>query len=517
MDDVPPPEAFEPQPDEASAGRNTLRRRVTIAVTLIVVAALVVLAAVEGGGFIIRGDGVDTSARDAVRLAVVDSAGALTVVDRQGGAVVPYSVPGVTFVFPAWSPDGSHIAAIGQGAKGTGIYVFAVRAPVDAGQESADPGQEPVVAYQSADRPPFYLYWTPDGRQVTFLTTEPDGLALRLAPADGSATAVVVRSGAPMYWDFVDEARLLVHSGTSGADGFFGEVGVDGAPFKGTGRAAGIFRAPAVSSDDRFRAYLGAGDGAIGEVVRESRDGSGTTRIRVFGPAAVGFSPTSDALAFVAPDQLTSGAIPLPVGPLRILDPGAAEPRTLLAGSVVAFFWSPTGDVIAVLRLDDTQENIVEAGWRHRETAVPASRGVVARDALGRADMARDNPAVEATAREGIARETLSRDAAAREAVSRDAAAREAVAGLALRLSFVEVATGAIRSERTVQVSDLFVNQVLPFFDQYALSHRFWSADGAAIVLPVVGDGAVTQLLAIPVDGADATVVATAEMGFWSP
>jgi len=154
-----------------------------------------------------------------------------------------------------------------------------------------------------------------------------------------------------------------------------------------------------------------------------------------------------------------------------VLDPGAAEPRTLLGGRVVAFFWSPTGEEIAVLRLDNADDNVTEAG----------------------------------------------RDGGAREVLARDASVREAAVGLALRLSFVEVVDGTLRSERVVRVSDLFVNQVLPFFDQYALSHRFWSPDGAALALPIVGDGEVTQLVAIAADGTEARVLATAEMGFWSP
>ena len=470
MDEIPPPEAFEPEPARVT-GADRFRRRVQVAVALIVVAALIVLAAVEGGGFIIRGDSVETPTPAAARLAVVDVAGTLKTVDGRDGGVASYAVPSTTFQFPAWSPDGSRIAAIGRGPRGTGIFVFATREADGGGGAPIDP----IVVYESADRAPFYLYWTPDGQLVTFLTTEPDGLALRIAPADGSTVASVVRSGAPMYWDFVDAARLLVHSGTSGPDGFFGEVGVNGAPFEGTSRSAGVFRAPAVSGNDRFRAYLGAGDGAVGEVVRESRDGSATTRIRVFGPAAVAFSPTGDTLAFVAPDQLT-GALPLPVGPLRVLDPGAAEPRTLLGARVVAFFWSPTGEEIAVLRLDNTDDNVTEAG------------------------------------RGGGAREV-----AAREVAARDASVREAAAGLALRLSFVEVSDGSLRSERVVRVSDLFVNQVLPFFDQYALSHHFWSPDGATLALPIVDDGDVTQLVAIPADGTEARVLVTAEIGFWSP
>jgi hypothetical protein len=86
-----------------------------------------------------------------------------------------------------------------------------------------------------------------------------------------------------------------------------------------------------------------------------------------------------------------------------------------------------------------------------------------------------------------------------------------------LRLSVVAASDGAIRSGRLVRVSDLFVNQVVPFFDQYALSHRFWSPDGASLVLPIVGAGDITQLHVIPADGSESRVVATAEMGFWSP
>ena len=460
MDEIPPHEAFEPQPEEPGNGGRA-RRRFQVAMTLIVVASIVVLAAIEGGGFIPRRDAVDTPRPPAALLAVVDSAGALTTIDDQGLSVIPYAVPGVTFQFPAWSPDGSHIAVVGASSEGGGIYVFPARG-------TADPPSDPVVIYQSADRRPFYVYWTPNGKQVTFLTTEPDGLALRIAPADASAAATSVRAGAPMYWDFVDSGRLLVHSGTSGPDGFLAEVELSGAPIAETDRSPGIFRAPAISSTGEYRAYVAADD-AFGQVVLETRGGDGTSRVTVFGPAAFSFSPDIGDLAFVAPDHPPSGDVPLPIGPLRLVAPGNSNPSTLFPGSVVAFFWSPTGKQIAVLRLENL-DNVTQAN---------RGDGV----ALARTNIAAPDIAV----------------------------------GLPLRLAFVDVASGSISSERVVRLSDLFINQVLPFFDQYVLSHRFWSPDGAAIALPIVNQDGLTQIFAIPADGSEARAVATGEMAFWRP
>ncbi len=90
MDEIPPVEAFDPQPDEPR-GASRARRGFRIALTMILVAALVVLAALEGGGYIIRGDrGVDpTPPPAAPRIVVVDSAGVLTSIDRRGAQRLP--------------------------------------------------------------------------------------------------------------------------------------------------------------------------------------------------------------------------------------------------------------------------------------------------------------------------------------------------------------------------------------------------------------------------------------------
>src|SRR6188472_2178376 len=174
---------------------SRVRRALTVAILLTLVVAMSVLAFTSGRGVVIAPPQEPSSTAltvttDASRLAVIDSEGGLSTTDAVGGSVVHYGDADVDFSFPAWSPDGSRIAVIGERPDDTGIYVFA---PPDPGSTPADP----LVVYRSPDHPPFYLYWSPDGQALTFLTREPAGLALRIVPADASRPAVAIRDGEP--------------------------------------------------------------------------------------------------------------------------------------------------------------------------------------------------------------------------------------------------------------------------------------------------------------------------------
>ena len=219
----------EPAPEPATERVRGEGARLKAAVALAAAASVVLIGLVTAGLFGARDDGLPTASPSDARasrsptppsspgrIAVVDDAGALSTMDADGGSRVSYPMPGVVFGFPAWSPDGSRIAVTGKGADDTAIYVFTV---------ATDDG--PTVIYRSADRPPFYLYWTPDGRAVTFLATESASISLRIAPADGSAqldgsgTGSILRRGAPLYFDWLDAGRLLLHVGL-GSGAFVG-------------------------------------------------------------------------------------------------------------------------------------------------------------------------------------------------------------------------------------------------------------------------------------------------------
>ncbi len=445
------------------------RRAVNVAILLLLIVSMVFLAYVSGRGVIAPPEApgptprpsVDEASANDPRLALIDAAGRLVTTDPAGGDIVPYGDASVVYSFPAWSPDGSHIAALGRDRDRAAIHVFEVRG----GSESA---AEPAILYASADEPPFYLYWSPDSLEVAFLTSSADGLALRIAAADAMAPATVVREGSPLYWAWTtDDARLLVHSG-SGADEFFGAVNADGVSIETSPIDSTGFRTPAVTTDGRFRAYVAPGAGTPARIMIEEVAGPVRQALEIFGTAAIDFGPATSELAFIAPSARTSDAT-VPIGPLRSLDALTGDVRTLLAGPTVAFFWAPDGRTIAGLEL-----------------AAPGNNPIAATSGIQLA--AADTAAVTPRA-----------------------------VGLALRLAFVDVASASVTTSRSVLVSDTFSGQVIPFFDQYALSHRFWAADGGSIVLPVVARDGTEELLAIPADGSEPRSLGPGVSASWRP
>jgi TolB protein len=454
-------EVNEPVPTPVSRAR----RAMSIAIVLALVVSMVALAFVSGRGVVTappRGGPsavVAPAGTDASRIAVIDAGGGLSTTDTVGGSVVRYGEPGIRFSFPTWSPDGTRFAVIAERSGDTAIHVFTR----PAGDGTA---ADPVVVYNSAERPPFYAYWSPDGRSLAFLTTEPNGLALRIAPADGSTPATVIREGSPIYWAWADPSRLLVHSGGEGLAGFFGEIRRDGVATEPAAVLAGAFRVPAASEDGRFRAFVAPGEATPQRIVVESRDRATSHAVDVFGVAAIAFGRGSDELAFIAPAGEGRDTV-VPVGPLRLLDATSGAVRTLLDSTVIGFFWAPDGKTIAALEVPAPGEDKIAS--------------------IGRASL-----------------------------ISTSSAWDVAAEGPKLRLAFVDVGSGTIRSHWGFNVSEVFVNQVLPYFDQYALSHRMWSPDSTSIVIPVLADG-TDQVMGVPVDGSGARKVADGVAGFWSP
>ena len=216
-------------------------------------------------------------------VALIDRNGALATADGTGSVTILENQAGTVFGFPAWSPDGSRVAAIAYSDTDTAISIV----PVPAGGARSSARPVPVIVYRSTAVPPFYLYWTPDGQHISFLATEADGISLRVAPADGSApldggAGSVIRQGAPLYFDWIDSDRLVVHVG-NGPAAFLGEVGLDGQPVGPALTGSGDFRAPVTGRGGRFLAFV-RGSPPSAQLVVAARDGSSEYTSAVSGP-----------------------------------------------------------------------------------------------------------------------------------------------------------------------------------------------------------------------------------------
>ncbi|HEY7969530.1 MAG TPA: hypothetical protein VID95_06000, partial [Candidatus Limnocylindrales bacterium] len=282
-------------------------------------------------------------------LAVLGADGSLTLVAADGRATTLAPADENPVTFPAWSPDGTRIAAIRLGAGSTEIVVFDVR-------QAATGAVTPTVILRSSTIGPFYLSWSPDGRTVSYLAEEPNGLSLRLAPADGSAPVdgsgpgSRVGIGNPFYYDWIGSDRLLAHVGT-GTDAFLGEMHLDGTAAAPGLATPGSFRPPVVSADAAWISYVRAAATADGpsSVVTSKRDGTGERSIAVYGMASVAFSPVAPVVASIGPTRPTATVLDIPVGPLRILDATTGKTRTLLDATVFSDWWSPDGKTIAAI------------------------------------------------------------------------------------------------------------------------------------------------------------------------
>ena len=357
------------------------------------------------------------------------------------------------------------MAAVTNSAAGAAIEVFG------AGVGSVPP-TDGTVLFESDSSEPFYLYWTPDGAAVSFLTQEASSLTLRSAPADGSAVATTLREGAPMYWAWERPGRMLVHTGAD-TDAFLGAVGADGGTVSTVEAVPGSFRAPSVSADGRYAAYAVAGQGGPASVVVAASDGSTTFDVPVFGPAAVGFAPSGPQLAFIGADD---------------------------------------GDPLVPLPYRSAASDRCRNG---RRPEVPDRRRRVVLLVTRRANDRRDRRAAQ------VARRTRSSGSARLRPPSGATIRRprpdDDAPGVDVSLVFVDVASGTGTRPRLIHLSPLFVNQVMPYFDQYALSHRVWAPDSSAILLPVIGDDDEASLAVMPADGSAPRTLAPGLMGFWSP
>lgn len=390
------------------------------------------------------------------RIAFVTGNGQLGSVGADGEELRMLSAEERFYLFPAWSPDGTQLAVIGSSSDGAGVFLLP-----DEEEASTTP------LYESEENAPIYLYWAPDGERVSFIAQREDSLGLYLAPADGSAASRLLTTGQPFYWDWsAGGERLLIHTGggAPGARLTFVEIGQQ--PEGDNLAMPGFFQAPGISRDGAYVAFASVDEAESRWLVVEAQADETVHRIPHRGAVAFSWSPSRDEMAFISPEFGDRRPLLDYHGPLRLLDAASGEARLLVEDWVLAFFWAPDGEQVAYFTL-------AGEGDRRLEAAAP---GRFAR--RGKGQRAQQGP-------------------------------------LQLELWVVDVASGQRNRLLTFEPTDLFLRQFLPFFDQYALSHRLWAPDSRALVLPVQ-EGRDETVYVVPANGQGIRPVAEGEMAFWS-
>lgn len=301
------------------------------------------------------------------RIAFVSLDNNLYLVDRRGENVEHLAAgeEGAVLSFPTWSPDGRQVAYLAQ--RVTDDEVESALYTVSTG------GDDSVELYASADNPAFYLYWSPDSRYVSFLTQEDAGLALRLAPADGRQNARILDRGSPFYWSWSpDGSELIMHIG--GARRFSEDARLailsnqpDSTPAM-LDDAPANFQSPTWSPDGNWLLY--ASEDENGEQALHVHErASGVVEKLADVPGFVGFNWSPDG-KWIAYQQIEDPRV-APLGHVFVMPaPQNSDPVKGESGSdqsegvppnkenearqvsrdlALGFFWSPDGQHLAVL------------------------------------------------------------------------------------------------------------------------------------------------------------------------
>jgi TolB protein len=252
-----------------------------------------------------------------------------------------------------------------------------------------------------------------------------------------------VIGGQPCFWAWQADSRgLLIHTDLGRQSARLANVRwkTNTSPtIKSIDVTPGHFQSPGISLDGGYIAYAQMGAAGQSQLVATARQHK-YVLAEYEGIAALDWSPAGNSLAFIHAVTAAQHFY----GPLRTWDPERQAIELLSEGPVLAFFRSPTGRHIAYLTADMSSDLSIA-----------------------------DTPGYLTNGRFTGVWPFLKTPDTQR---------------LTLSLSVVEVRSGHTRMLAHFEPHPLFVNQFLPFFDQYAKSHRIWSPAGDALVLPMAQD-----------------------------
>ena len=241
-----------------------------------------------------------------------------------------------------WAPDG-RLAVWTEVDRQDGSSVIAMGD--SQGQRRIDAGTMP-----------YFYAWSPQGTHVAYLGNSADGAGVAMGIVDVSAgTARLVDSGAPYYLDWApDGSRLAVHINSA----FLGFVDLDGNRTAVTA-VPGFFQAPEFLDDGRLLIATGGDEQGVamleesGEPVLIAPTNGGTFFAASSDGSLLAYTDTT-----AAPILGSLAVIPIAGAPVD----GEAS-QTVSEGPVVAFEWSPSGRQLLFLTVNGEGTALIPHVW----------------------------------------------------------------------------------------------------------------------------------------------------------
>ena len=396
------------------------------------------------------------------RILLVNNDGQIETVNPDGNERRILTGAEYNFQNPAWSPDGTKIAALGSNNEGSGIFLL-------------EDNEEPSVVNElffGTELNPFYLYWSPDGNKISYLASQfGRQMSLNIVGAQAGEENQTIATGSPFFWNWTaDSEQLLIHSGALPDDARLALIDNGGNDQIPKISDPGFFQAPGISPSGRFWAYSQLQNDGNSWLTIDNRQTGNLQTERHAGSLALSWSPTADKLAFISGEDDSQSSF---WGPLRLIDAETGAMRVLSSNLVLAFFWSPDGQKIVTISVP--YNAAFEGDVEVRNTKLRH----FAKNNMGTVKPVQSN------------------------AHTFSIAVINVEDGSGLELSEVNLPTG-------------FLTQFLVFFDQYALSHTIWSPQSDAIVLPIVANNE-SQLTVIKTDSGRMHSIGAGRIAFWSP
>ncbi len=242
----------------------------------------------------------------------------------------------ISYRYPTWSPDGANLAYVelAQNSANQAITSALHIAPAIGGNSQR----------VDTEFAPFYLYWSPTGEQLAFLSNWEDNMALRTVTVGDNREAKTIHTGMPFFFSWEPTGQsLFAHIGTDVLlllDNEGQETEFAPAP--------GLFQAPHWSRDGDKLAYVREGEEAgVSILAISDTDGTNEMTLReATGLFSFNWSSDNRRIAY----SFTEEMVGLPAfGALYVEDVESGERITVSEETVIAFFWSPDGEKLAYL------------------------------------------------------------------------------------------------------------------------------------------------------------------------